>query len=50
MNKVIKIVEDKVRETLAKETAEWKAAYEAHLEKQKEIAKLNEPKRIGFKF
>ena len=39
-----------VKLMLAKEIAEWKQAVEMHQEKQKQIAKLNEPKRIGFKF
>jgi hypothetical protein len=39
-----------VKLMLAKEIAEWKQAVEKHQEKQKQIAKLNEPKRIGFKF
>lgn len=39
-----------VKTMLAKEIAEWKQAVEQHQQKQKEIAKRNEPKRIGFKF
>ena len=39
-----------VKAMLAKEIAEWKQAVESHQQKQKEIIKRNEPKRIGFKF
>ena len=39
-----------VKSLLAKEIAEWKLAVEQHQQKQKEIAKKKEPKRIGFKF
>jgi hypothetical protein len=39
-----------VKSMLAKEIAEWKQAVEQHQQKQKEIARKNEPKRIGFKF
>jgi hypothetical protein len=39
-----------VKSLLAKEIAEWKQAVEQHQEKQKEIARKQEPKRIGFKF
>ena len=39
-----------VKSLLAKEIAEWKQAVEQHQEKQKQLAKKQEPKRIGFKF
>ena len=49
-NKVVKLVSSKVRDIVVKEASEWKDAVVKYQEKQKEIAKLNEPKRIGFKF
>ena len=49
-SKLKEAVLKEVKSMLAKEIAEWKQAVEQHQEKQKEIARKNEPKRIGFKF
>ena len=49
-SKLKEAVLKEVKSLLAKEIAEWKQAVEQHQEKQKEIARKNEPKRIGFKF
>ena len=48
--KVVKLVTNKVRESVVKEALDWKQAVDEHKEKQKEIARLSEPKVIGFKF
>ena len=49
-SKLKEAVLKEVKSMLAKEIAEWKQAVESHQQKQKEIAKKQEPKRIGFKF
>lgn len=47
---VVKSIGNKIRKVMVKETLEWKQAIAEHQEKQKKIAKLQEEKRIGFKF
>jgi hypothetical protein len=49
-DKVVKIVKDKVRETIARETAEWNRVQAQLKIEREEQAKLNAPRRIGFRW
>jgi len=52
-SKVVKLITQKVTETVVKEATEWKSAYEQFQKQQTELAKVAERqrnKRIGFRF
>lgn len=49
-NKVVKLVTDKVRETIVRETEEWSRVQAQLKIERAERAKLNEPRRIGFQW
>lgn len=49
-NKVVKLVKDKVRETIVRETEEWSRVQAQLKIERAELAKMNEPRRIGFQW